>query len=222
MTPGVMIVWTDFPAESEDAFNEWYNRDHLVSRASCPGFRSGRRYIALTGAPKYVALYQTDSSAVFNSRPYLDLISGYAREDARYLPRFYNTTRCLCDVSASQSLGEGGLAAFLAFDWEAEREVAGRAHVAQAILPGLLARRGVVGAHLFETNRAVEAKAVTGFSVGTQRPWGGVIAVEGTTEADIEAARRGLLGIDGLRRAGIQSRLNYGVYRMLYRYPNPG
>mgnify|MGYP004227952327 CR=1 FL=1 len=28
----ILIVWTDIPAEEEDAFNEWYNREQVLGR----------------------------------------------------------------------------------------------------------------------------------------------------------------------------------------------
>ncbi|MGH8056431.1 MAG: hypothetical protein ACREOH_04245, partial [Candidatus Entotheonellia bacterium] len=56
---GLLAVWMDIPAHVEDDFNRWYNEEHIAERVGIPGFLNGRRYLAIDGAPKYVALYDT-------------------------------------------------------------------------------------------------------------------------------------------------------------------
>lgn len=68
--PGLLAVWMDTPAEAEDDFNRWYNEEHLKDRMSFPGFFRVRRYVSVNGAPKYVALYDVDDTAM-TSEPYL-------------------------------------------------------------------------------------------------------------------------------------------------------
>ena len=58
---GVLAVWTDARAENDAAFNDWYNRAHLPERTGHPGFLNGRRYKAISGSPRYLALYDTES-----------------------------------------------------------------------------------------------------------------------------------------------------------------
>ena len=52
---GVLMVWTDVAAETDALFNGWYNRQHLSEWVNVPGFRNGRRYRAVQGAPAYLA-----------------------------------------------------------------------------------------------------------------------------------------------------------------------
>lgn len=67
---GLLAVWMDTPAEQEDDFNRWYNEEHLQDRMAFPGFLRVRRFVSLSGPPKYVALYDFADGAM-TSEPYL-------------------------------------------------------------------------------------------------------------------------------------------------------
>ena len=56
--PMLHIVRVDIDPEHEAAFNRWYDEVHLPELLACPGWLSARRYTALDGGPKYVALYE--------------------------------------------------------------------------------------------------------------------------------------------------------------------
>ena len=64
---GILIVWADIPAEIEDDYNEWYNREHMPDRIlRMPGFLRGRRYVAVesaSGGPKYLTYYDLQSAS---------------------------------------------------------------------------------------------------------------------------------------------------------------
>jgi hypothetical protein len=44
----------------EDEFNRWYFDEHIAERLACPGFISARRFVAVHGQPRYLALYEID------------------------------------------------------------------------------------------------------------------------------------------------------------------
>jgi hypothetical protein len=67
---GLLAVWMDMPAEKEDDFNRWYNEEHLADRMAFPGFLRVRRYVSVSGGPKYVALYDLADGAM-SSEPYM-------------------------------------------------------------------------------------------------------------------------------------------------------
>ena len=48
---GLLMVWTDVPADKEEDFNRWYNEEHLAERLSVPGFLSAARYEAVKSGP---------------------------------------------------------------------------------------------------------------------------------------------------------------------------
>lgn len=55
---GLLAVWLHVAPEHEEEFNAWYNTEHIQQITSIPGFINGRRYMALEGVPKYLALYE--------------------------------------------------------------------------------------------------------------------------------------------------------------------
>lgn len=66
---GLLMVYTDVPAEHEDEFNRWYNEEHIAERLSIPGVLNAARYIAVRGGPKYLACYELgEPEAYFSDR----------------------------------------------------------------------------------------------------------------------------------------------------------
>jgi hypothetical protein len=64
---GLLAVWTDIAPEAEREFNEWYDTEHIPQLLGVPGFLSGRRYQAVEGEPKYLALYELTNAEVMKS-----------------------------------------------------------------------------------------------------------------------------------------------------------
>lgn len=215
---GVMLIWTEFPAEDEREINEWYSREHSASRAfDLPGFHWGKRFVALSGEPKYLAVYATDSAATLASPEYLHLINNPDDKERRYVPRFYNTMRTICDVTASEGRWEGGILATLMLNPLDGRVAELREWVIGTLLPQLVEHHGILAAHLWETNAdALETGSTTHTPVNVQVPdW--IIALEATQAEDVAAARGALLSPNELRRRGASSAQRFGVYRMMVR-----
>lgn len=63
----------DVDPEHEEEFNRWYAEEHFPERIGCPGFLSGRRFVAVEGEPKYLALYDLRDSDVLDSADYAPL-----------------------------------------------------------------------------------------------------------------------------------------------------
>ena len=61
---GVVAIWHDLLPEAKDDFYEWHNREHMPERVGIPGFRRGRRYIAISGAPEFFNLYEAENETV--------------------------------------------------------------------------------------------------------------------------------------------------------------
>lgn len=70
-------VGIDVDPAVEDAFNHWYDTDHLPSVVACPGFRTGRRYaLRGRGLPRYWAVYEVESRDALHT-PELAAVSGF-------------------------------------------------------------------------------------------------------------------------------------------------
>ena len=70
---GLLLVMMDVDQAIEEDFNRWYEEEHLTERMAIPGFLSARRFTALEGEPKYLALYDLESPEVLQSEPYRNI-----------------------------------------------------------------------------------------------------------------------------------------------------
>lgn len=64
---GLLMVYVDVPQEVEADFNRWYDDEHIPERLSISGVLDAARYVAVRGAPKYLACYElTEPEAYFS------------------------------------------------------------------------------------------------------------------------------------------------------------
>ena len=64
---GLLLVGMTPAPDVEDAFNAWYDREHVPALAGVPGVLCARRFRASGGATKYVALYHLEAPGVVDS-----------------------------------------------------------------------------------------------------------------------------------------------------------
>lgn len=57
-TKPLLVVRMNVVPEKEEEFNAWYNQVHLPDLMRAPGVVGARRYVAIRGRPKYMALYE--------------------------------------------------------------------------------------------------------------------------------------------------------------------
>jgi hypothetical protein len=89
---GLLAVWLHVPPEREEEFNAWYNTEHIPQITSIPGFISGRRYMALEGVPKYLALYELHDETVTASPEFQRVLTHPTPWSAR-MREFYKEHR---------------------------------------------------------------------------------------------------------------------------------
>ena len=88
---GLLAVWTDIAPEVEREFNDWYNSEHIPQLLGVPGFLSGRRYQAVEGEPKYLALYDLSDAEVLKSDAFRQVREMPTEWTKKMLPLFRNT-----------------------------------------------------------------------------------------------------------------------------------
>jgi hypothetical protein len=71
---GLLLFMTDIDPAREDVFHRWYEEEHIPERMAIPGFITARRFRAIEGKPKYLALYDLDSPDVLQSAAYQHVI----------------------------------------------------------------------------------------------------------------------------------------------------
>lgn len=85
----LLLVMMEIDPETEDEFNRWYDQEHVPERMSVPGFLVGRRFKALEGTPKYLALYDLENADVLKSEAYLKRLNEeYTEWTARMRTKF--------------------------------------------------------------------------------------------------------------------------------------
>ena len=94
MPNGLLLMMTDIDPANEADFNRWYEEEHLDERMRIPGFLNARRFTALEGGPKYLALYDLESPAVLQSAPYRQVVgAGKSAWTRRMETQFVNFRR---------------------------------------------------------------------------------------------------------------------------------
>ncbi len=145
---GAVTIWHDLLPQAKDAFYAWHNQEHMPERVGIPGFRRGRRYIAVSGAPEYFNLYEADSPEVLSGQDYLNRLNAPTPWTREVVVSFHNVSRGICRVLYSAGVGQGGTMLTLRFDLPqaAADEVSGL--LRQQVLPPLTDAPGIVGVHL--------------------------------------------------------------------------
>lgn len=201
---GAVCIWHDLLPDAIEDFYEWHNREHMPERIGIPGFRRGRRYIALSGAPQFFNLYEVDDVAVLGGADYLARLNAPTPWTQRVVPSFRNVARALCSVAFSTGIGEGGVLSTLRFDVPAAQRDRIVDVLRRQTLPPLALRKGIAGVHLCVADERIsnvetaERKARAG---ATDVPaW--IALIEGTSEAGVESAAKVLAGeLDGAMTA---------------------
>jgi hypothetical protein len=67
---GLLLVMIGIDPAHEDELNRWYDEEHFPERMACPGFLNGRRFAAVQGTPKYLAIYDLESPDILRSGAY--------------------------------------------------------------------------------------------------------------------------------------------------------
>jgi hypothetical protein len=63
----VYIVTASVEPDWEDDFNRWYDDEHVPALLAVPGYRSGTRYVAVEGEPRYMAFWEIDAMDAYTS-----------------------------------------------------------------------------------------------------------------------------------------------------------
>lgn len=85
------VVETDVKPEQEEEMNAWYDTEHLVGLSQVAGVITAKRYLRLSGGPRYMACYELESPLILESRDWLAV--RHTAWSSRVRPMFFNTFR---------------------------------------------------------------------------------------------------------------------------------
>lgn len=105
--PGLLGVWHGVEPGAENAFDEWYDRQHHFERVGVPGFLRARRYVNLSGGPRYFNRYDVTGTDVLASADYLERLNHPTDWTRTMLPRYRDTTRAVFRLAARTGVAEG-------------------------------------------------------------------------------------------------------------------
>jgi hypothetical protein len=67
----INVISVDIGPDDAPAFDRWYNEVHVPEILECPGWRGARRYEAVDGEPRFLAIYGLDDPVTpFDSPEY--------------------------------------------------------------------------------------------------------------------------------------------------------
>jgi hypothetical protein len=205
----VVAIWNGVAPEGRADFYAWHLTEHMPERVGIPGFRRGRRYIALDAAtqPEFFTLYDADSLPVLQGSDYANRLNAPTPWTRAVTAHFRDTARGLARVLESTGPGVGGVLLTLRFDADQGAADALRAAVRTAARSPRIA-----GAHLCATDEAASGVRTTETTVrtGNQPPPTWFALVE-ATDADALAV---ILPDAALTAAGARGPFIRGLYRL--------
>ena len=120
----------------------------MPERVGIPGFRRGRRYVAISGTPEYFNLYEADSPEMLAGQDYLNRLNAPTAWTQRVVPSFRNVARSICRVAFTNGVGSGGVMLTLRFAIDAAHRDSTIDALRRRVLPPLVYRKGIAGVHL--------------------------------------------------------------------------
>jgi hypothetical protein len=215
---GFLAIWNDIAPGGDAEFNHWHTREHIPERVGVPGFLRGRRYDAVSGEPRYFTLYETESTAVLASAPYVERLNNPTPWTRTSLPLFRNTKRTACRVSASRGQGLGGALAALELGPAAARDDSLRAWLIGTALPAIVDAPGIASVHFGEADLEVtrlptEEKKLRDAPDALAR-W--VVLVEGMAASMVADTCAQFLSAEALARHGAGEEMSLAVYTLAY------
>jgi hypothetical protein len=92
---GVILVSMNIEPACEEEFNDWYNTEHIPHFNHLRGVITARRFLALKGDPRYVALYHVENTDMYatpgwmaaNETPWIQRMRRYQRDRTYFMFR---------------------------------------------------------------------------------------------------------------------------------------
>lgn len=207
----VVAIWNGIAPEARDSFYDWHVNEHMPERVGIPGFRRGRRYIAVDSAthPEFFTLYETDAMPVLQGQDYAGRLNDPTPGTRTNTSQFRDTFRALARVLVSHGPGAGGVILTIRFECDAQHILAIRALVRAAG-----EARRITGAHLCQAD--ADASAVRTTETRGRADMQPTPACFILVEATDSAALAHILEDRALLGAGARGPFVRGVYRLEY------
>ena len=205
-----MLLFCDYAGDVAE-HDDWHTYEHLHERLSIPGFLRGTRWIARSGSPRYLIVYEVANLEVATSAPYLARLNAPTPWTASIMGQLRGMVRGFCRVAGSAGYGLGNVAMAARFSPLEGREAEVRDALAGSLLPAAAARRGMASVHLFEPAARppmTREQALRG--ADAPMPW--VLMATAWDPGALERASE--LDLGSLERKGFAGAAQTGVYAL--------
>ena len=181
----LLLLWNDIAPSVEPEYNRWHSREHVPERVSVPGILAGRRYVRAAEGndprdPKYLSLYELESTAVLSSPRYLSLMDYPSPWSKKMRPHFSKIRRIACQRSASNTQGIGGCIRAIPIERTVESP--------EDLLGRCMNVDGMIAAHWCTTDPTVPGLAWNA-SDGNVSTSSGILLLEATDVGSLDRAR---------------------------------
>lgn len=213
---GTVSIWHDIAPDGREDFYAWHTHEHMPERVGIPGFRRGRRYIAVRGEPEFFTLYEAATLETLGGQDYQGRLNSPTPWTMRAVKHFRDVARAIQRVRHSAGPGIGGHLLTLRLEaGNAERTV--RA-LCEEVLPRLGTVPGVTGVHLCEADAAlsgIQTKEKESRTGGTEVP-GLTLMVEASGPDLLDRVEAEHLAQARLAEFGLDGEPKSGLYRLEY------
>ncbi|MBV8393716.1 MAG: hypothetical protein JOY81_11095 [Alphaproteobacteria bacterium] len=215
---GMLVVFCEVKPRHERDLNEWYNREHIDERVNMPGFRRARRYVAVSGAPKYLATYECNKVNDLATPAYLAVLANQTPWSQAVMARFTRFNRYALRIAVDLTHGIGGAITTVRFVPAPARRRELIAWLRDDALPKFARQPGMLGGSAgeddLETANAPAKQSSKGYSPVDEAEW--VVMLEGTDAKATAATARALFKPAALKRFGVGKAPTIGTYRLLF------
>jgi hypothetical protein len=209
----VLAIWNGIDDAAEADFVRWHIKEHIPERVGLPGFRRGRRYVALEGTPKFFNFYETDTVETLTSESYIARLNAPTPWTRQVIAQFRDTIRTACRVVASSGVGQGAWIEAVRIASGADERALGEA-LERRFVDRVMAFDGVVAAHVLkgqadQSRRNTTESALRG-SPDRLVDW--VVLIEAAEAESLRAIRNTAVWTEILGDAVVER----GIYRLQY------
>lgn len=214
-----LAMWWNIAPEQRAGFEHWHSSEHFAERLGVPGFLSGTRWTAVSGAPYYFVMYELDSLDVLGSPAYRERLNQPTPWTMQTMAHFRNMIRSQCRVLGSAGAGTGTALLTLRFSPREGQAEAVRSWLAGKVLPALAQRPGLCAAHLLQNavppvpyeQQTAEQKLRGG---DTTADW--VLLVSGYDMDVVADLAQHDLRDEALAQHGVAADAERGIYRLAF------
>ncbi|HEY1328530.1 MAG TPA: hypothetical protein VGI14_16460 [Casimicrobiaceae bacterium] len=138
-----MLLLFDVDSHAIVEHDDWHTHEHMPERLSLPGFLRASRWVARSGTPRYLVMYEVRDLDMLVAAPYLARLNDPTPWTAKMMRSYVGMRRALCKVEASAGAGLGRTALLARFTVDEDRAGESRDWLAREILPALAGMPGI-------------------------------------------------------------------------------